>query len=1451
MLNHRPKSTQSGAPNGFALLAVLAFVLLLTILVVSYISYTGLNRLSTASYSANVQAQEIAKGGLQDIIGDLHQEIIAGSINPANSTFTQGTAPNQTTIYVPSTNMTCVPARLGYANTGAGNAWPSTVTATTATLPTTTPTKLLPTLVRVSRASQDGTPTDLDPPLSTSNYTNIYSGSNPNGGVIINRASPVSTAAAAINGHYISPARWNKTMLLAPTTSLIPTPFSPTGATYPRAAYPATPDLPDWVYVTRTGSRVCANTPAEIAALKPSNTTIQSVPTSPGIGQNPPASPVIGRYAFVMYDEGALLDANVAGFTAASNSGNMVSSPVDPATGLPAASGMTQAVNGKSYQSYADLSEIPGFFTSAISPPPTAAQTKVDALVNLRNASAVSTGNSYLQAIIAYAKTGFLNFQPGDSPFVSRQDLINYFTKVDANINTSSATTSQALTYLGTFSRAVSAPSYTPPLNSSLMPNYVASMGTAVAYKDNAETVGIANRDLANVRFTAPATVNHYSDDATVDPVTYTANVGDQLLQNRFSLAKINWLSQADPNAGTAPSGKYPAAIQSCFGLVWGSPGSTTTNSNTSTSTANGGNPCWNYVGSPAGPGGSAATFNGIIETLDQVALEGREPNFFELLKAAILSGSVGLGPGPALFNNGVDTGGGGTGNYANGPFDLQYPTVAGDLKGGGGMFSHTFGPASTVPVPARIPDVQIIKIGANIIDQYDTDSYPTAIYFPYQNIQGSGLDPVGGSGANAFYGPVTMVYGDENLPVLTRVMTAVASPNRSGTDVPPAGPSAANNQNTYSLEGWLQPELWNPHMQPATALTSLPQNFQIRAYGNVYTYTGESPPMVTGSTPPPGAASTTPPWNKSQSNVQSYWPGALNTETGPNVTAGTINFSITPGTYGLYPGPRLLVTDKDPVSGAADIGAIPGVVNVSSLAGSTTVAGNFALPNFPYYSVSEPSNAAGGASFYNHFVAFTAGLISTAETGPPPYEPYYVSASGACNAGVAFVSAGAVPIPGASFAMGWLDTSNRFHPYSFISGTFAEAELTDYSGGYNGEVGFVQTNSSSQNEMGWGAPDPRTDRFSHMVNSWEGNPGPPENNDLFSANAYLSVYRTNGIPSTGNFNSFDVSSGSGVYFPQDWLVNSITPLASTRNVATADPRTSPTYYADPDGVVRPADGVFSNASKGDGNMLFITAGTGSSAKGDIAAGTTTSDDMPMVIPVTNSTGNARHGRRPIILNRPFRSVGELGYVFRDLPFKTLDFFSAGSADAALLDVFSLVDESKVSTSSNQLGSTIAGQVSLANAPYPVIAALLAGGAKKDVDATFNLGVTAVTDLTPIAQQIFTNLQTATGPNPLPNRAALVTQLGPIVQNAYSTIFPFNKSNKAYLEGPVRAMADSTDTRTWNLLVDIIAQSGQMTSNAASLNDFAVQGEKRYWLHIAIDRYTGKVVAQQLEPVYE
>ena len=71
--------------------------------------------------------------------------------------------------------------------------------------------------------------------------------------------------------------------------------------------------------------------------------------------------------------------------------------------------------------------------------------------------------------------------------------------------------------------------------------------------------------------------------------------------------------------------------------------------------------------------------------------------------------------------------------------------------------------------------------------------------------------------------------------------------------------------------------------------------------------------------------------------------------------------------------------------------------------------------------------------------------------------------------------------------------------------------------------------------------------------------------------------------------------------------------------------------------------------------------------------------------------------------------------------------------------------------------------------------------------------------------------------------------------------------------------------RNSSLLIDGEAQTGHYKPNASGLGDFVVEGKKRYWLHpayvpqsrdfgvagIAIDRFDGSIVGQQLEEVTE
>jgi hypothetical protein len=50
----------------------------------------------------------------------------------------------------------------------------------------------------------------------------------------------------------------------------------------------------------------------------------------------------------------------------------------------------------------------------------------------------------------------------------------------------------------------------------------------------------------------------------------------------------------------------------------------------------------------------------------------------------------------------------------------------------------------------------------------------------------------------------------------------------------------------------------------------------------------------------------------------------------------------------------------------------------------------------------------------------------------------------------------------------------------------------------------------------------------------------------------------------------------------------------------------------------------------------------------------------------------------------------------------------------------------------------------------------------------------------------------------------------------------------------------------------VIAQTGRYPPNSINLpNGFVVNGEQRYWVHVAIDRFTNQVIDKQIEVVNE
>ena len=206
-------------------------------------------------------------------------------------------------------------------------------------------------------------------------------------------------------------------------------------------------------------------------------------------------------------------------------------------------------------------------------------------------------------------------------------------------------------------------------------------------------------------------------------------------------------------------------------------------------------------------------------------------------------------------------------------------------------------------------------------------------------------------------------------------------------------------------------------------------------------------------------------------------------------------------------------------------------------------------------------------------------------------------------------------------------------------------------------------------------------------------------------------------------------------------------------------------------------------------------------------------------------------------MNRPFRSVGELGYVFRDQPWKSIDFFSANSADAALMDIFSVNEEPAV----------VAGKVNLNTQNPAVLQAVIAGGSREESNSSNVIDPTAALA---IAKALIVNTSDTSGAvntGPLCSPGEIASRLATVMPPTSNA----DQAIKTRREVVARALAGSGQTRTWNFLVDMVAQSGRFTPNSTTAAQFLVEGEKRYWLHVAIDRATGQVIDQQLEPVVE
>ncbi len=1046
------------------------------------------------------------------------------------------------------------------------------------------------------------------------------------------RASAIPTTNASINGKFLTKDRWNLPKLMgdAETNSFV---------------------APDWIYIDRQGN-------------SPTNFSTLSAMASP---ESTNTNYVIGRYAFVIYDVGGLIDINVAG--------NRLPDADNSRRGRLNQVSITNPILG--------IANFTNFvaWRSAFSSTNT-------------NATAGSGG------LFDPTRT-FIDVPPGEQAFVSRQDLLAY-------VASTNSIATNALPFLTTFSRDLNAPSYEPNPARSKLP------ATPVA--DD------MNPALLSIRFAADTTLQRPEGNITVKS-------GSPVMPRRFPLSKLSLFEQANPD---------PAAMSYYFGL-------TKVDSHT-----------WTY---------NATTSDGRIAMLSEVAAmkPPREPNFFEILQAVILTGSLG--------KSADDT--------------YTYDKIHDGLQ-----------------------NLQILQIAANIIDQWDANDFPTCIQFP----SGNPGDPFS-------------VFGIENLPYISQIGLAGWRPtdNRDlfqvwalfdiwnphqNAKTPPSGidgfrivPISGNGTSyvRYQMSGWdairnlLSPFTANLATAGGTRVAPVAQSIVTLNASRNFSFpatTDYSEPTTLGGIPSSSSSSPGLLLMECTPGIAIPPPGERTASLQININ--NLMYAVAPYTANIPPGPPML----PPLPNLMGQWVYPAGTEFTDVnptywtQSGLTIWGNYGVKAHnefrllrrdaaPYcFDLQARHISDGQWRTYQRFEDFSHGLFQQTDIASSPVNGLSSALGG----------------EGVTIA----DTSRFFTNTHHSAGGPLQNEFYTWRS-RGASVGMIKA-------------DPRTGRFG--ISNWNNFSSTP----VSAGNDFLGLsVRDSASPFTGSplsdrrwqvsssgwaagFNStlsslvggFELVSGiAGLTRPPLFGLASNNP-----DVLDA---ANPSRYSDPDGVIRPGDGYFGA--------------------------------LPTV--------RGRFADRPILLNRPFRTVGELGHVFRDVPWKSLDFSTRRSGDLGLLDVFSISE-------TDGDPPLTAGQINLNTRQTAALATVLQNSSKQL--AGVNPGVPSSELTVAQAQTLAQAIVDESSVRPFADKGDLVTR----VLNAGTGTDPLAADTmKTAREAAVRALAEIGTTRTWNFLIDLVAQSGRFTASSGTGSDFLVQGEERVWIHVAIDRMTGEVLELRREVVNE
>jgi hypothetical protein len=1098
------------------------------------------------------------------------------------------------------------------------------------------------------------------------------------------RASNVSTISASSNGRSISLARWNLPLLLPKRNSQSSTDYTPT---IPFVA-------PNWIFVSRAGAN-----PTTLSFSGPSSVVWSSSAAN--------TSAVVGRYAYAIYDEGGTLDANVAGYP---NTPGAVEPPL---------------FSPKGSLAFADLTQLPGI--NSLSNP----QGAINALVGWRNNASLQVGGtlpnySYssfptaqtlFDILATTSPTGFLTTASNavnnltsatDHMFVNRQQLISFLLNEVAANSSDQANLQNAMQYLGTFSRYLDQPSVWPNPNRPMIQSAAGS--SPASYRGGNDQYGqdnAVNPSFLSIRVATP----FLRADGSI------AVVGEPLVKHRFPLS---WLAVLYPASPAKPNATQ---ILTYFGLT--SAGSSTS---------------WTY--NHGGPDGKIMT---IAQVAALSAPQAREPDFFELLKAAICAGSLAKAAAP----------------YAD---------------------------VTSLQLDSSV-DYQVMQIGANIIDQTTNSGYPSSIQL------GTSTVPFN----------TNPVFGMKDLPYLYEVEALVVEVAAAPIATPPPLDKPVSKSSGSAVILGV-PVIWDPVLTPASSPPPGPSQFRLLAdttlagvtlnSTSAHAYPAEA---ETGNGPTTEYSGYDVSWSMFPGSSQytgmtfstSTAVPALFREPTPLMTMGLpsgsnstiINKGTTPG--GQPEGTNLMLSatytaendnvaatisgEKDINSGKSYIGLYAGGLPLKWTTGETPPKGSTADTTY------QAKIAAADISYATYYLQYWNAATSS-----------YITYDQKINGG------------------GLVGTCGLLLNANAVSGTDANSPWLNSASGYNRDVAAVF--DPRTNRFGWSGSGPTaatmhtTGSTDPTLDSWRPGTAP---GDTIGATQSPPGYAAGGAAAVG----FNLGTG-GIANP---------------GIFSQNTTTDGEYYIDPDGIPRGAMGNYASSSAVNG--------------------------LPMVRQATTS--------RPIILNRAFNSVGELGVVFRGAPWKNIDFSTPSSGDSALLDVFCI----NAAQPQNPLRN---GSVDLNTANSTVLQAVLESTQRDQLDSNNTNGLSS-TEAQAIAQTLVsrtTNTSDATK-GPLINVGDLVGRYvsgsgstavyggfsGDLSTNVYSNSSPDNATVHRYREAAIRALAASGNVRVWNLMLDIVAQTGRFPTNSSGPGNFLVEGERRYWVHLAIDRYTGQVLDSVTELV--